>query len=575
LSRRAGRRSDRTQKDAPPVATLSLWGEAGPPPDYDPDAVTAPLELGQLAEFEGPRGGGAAPEPPSAGGHQEQLDLHAAASTEVIEVAALPNDVTAAPVEAAPVEAAPVEAAPVEAAPVEAAPVEAAPVEVAAASVEVAALAATKWVTGFDEEPPAEEPHLVTVPAPGTGDHRTAGPDELDLVTAPTPVVTGADERGQLPELDLKETASIETASIETVTAAGAELGTVDELGLPVTASTDAIVGAADDRGHPEEVQPQVRAAEPTITEVGDEIGYPREVVPSAGLVARLSSGEGTELPHWADPPTGEVPRAIAGPPGQEDELQAWRMLGSRGLHWRDDVNDWSDGPGVEDLVDEDQHRNGMPEEGTGDPFSFDEDFERLEHERLGRGATVSGRPDEFDPEIDLAAVASAEAAGEPGDETRAMYGSGPGELGGEKAGEGPGGPVDPAGGTDMTSGPGAVRPGVGPSRVAAASRRRARRTARVGVAEGSAAVPGAARHTRISRPPYDVRAEGNTMGGPGRDVTAAIVTGTVLVGLLVVCYLLGAVALLVLSAVVIFGCALEAFSMFQRAGFRPATLLG
>ena len=64
-------------------------------------------------------------------------------------------------------------------------------------------------------------------------------------------------------------------------------------------------------------------------------------------------------------------------------------------------------------------------------------------------------------------------------------------------------------------------------------------------------------------------------MGGPGRDLTAALVTGVVLVGLLVICYLLGAVALLVLSAVAIFGCALEAFSMFQQAGFRPATLLG
>jgi phosphatidate cytidylyltransferase len=43
----------------------------------------------------------------------------------------------------------------------------------------------------------------------------------------------------------------------------------------------------------------------------------------------------------------------------------------------------------------------------------------------------------------------------------------------------------------------------------------------------------------------------------------------------LVVCYLLGTAALLAFSAVAIFGCALEAFSMLQRAGFRPATLLG
>ncbi len=134
---------------------------------------------------------------------------------------------------------------------------------------------------------------------------------------------------------------------------------------------------------------------ETTITELSSEMGYPREVVPSAELVAIVSSGEGTELPHWTDPPTGEVPSAIAGPKSEDDELQAWRLLGSRGLHWRDDVNDWSDGPGVEDLVDEDDQRNGMPEEGTGSPFSFDEDFERLEHERSGRGGGAVENGDE------------------------------------------------------------------------------------------------------------------------------------------------------------------------------------
>ena len=188
----------------------------------------------------------------------------------------------------------------------------------------------------------------------------------------------------------------------------------------------------------------------------------------------------------------------------------------------------------------------------------------------------MSGRPDEFDPDIDLAAHGpGAEAAGEPQDETRAMYASGPAEVAQDFGGESPGAPSGPDGASDMNGGTGTARPGPGPSRATAASRRRARRSARVGVAETSAAMSNAARHTRISRPPYDARAESSAMGGPGRDVTSAIVTGAVLAGLLVVCYLLGAVALLVLSAVAIFGCALEAFSMFQRAGFRPATLVG
>ena len=283
-----------------------------------------------------------------------------------------------------------------------------------------------------------------------------------------------------------------------------------------------------------------------TIAELDNQMGYPREVVPNAQLVSTVSSGEGTELPHWADPPTGEVPRAIAGPHSEEDELQAWRLLGSRGLHWRDDVNDWSDGPGVEDLVDEDDKRSGVPEEATGDPFSFDEEFERLEHERLGRsGPVVMGTVDSGSQ--DVIRVEGAGLDGEAADQTAAISPDGPGGPG--TAAEEP-----PAGGV--------VRTG-----------RRVRRAARTSAATAAAPAALSARHTRNPQPPYDARAE--EPGQRNRDVGAAVATGTVLVALLIICYLIGPVALLVFSAVAILGCALEAFSMLQRAGFRPATLLG
>lgn len=73
---------------------------------------------------------------------------------------------------------------------------------------------------------------------------------------------------------------------------------------------------------------------------------------------------------------------------------------------------------------------------------------------------------------------------------------------------------------------------------------------------------------------PYDAYADAS-LGGPGRNVGAAVVTGAGLIALFVVCYLIGPVALLVLSAVAVLGCALEAFSMVQEVGFRPATLVG
>ena len=78
-----------------------------------------------------------------------------------------------------------------------------------------------------------------------------------------------------------------------------------------------------------------------------------------------------------------------------------------------------------------------------------------------------------------------------------------------------------------------------------------------------------AARH---SRAPYDVGAEA---GGPGRNVAAAVGTGLGLAGLFVICYVIGPAALVGLATVAIAGCSLEAFAMFQRAGFRPATLVG
>ena len=497
MSRRGGRRSDRAQKEAPAVATLSLWGEAGPPPDYDPGAVTAPLELGQMAELEGPPGGGVQREAPATSERlQEQLDLQVTSSPELAgaspELAGASPELAGASPELAG--ASPELAG--------------ASHEPAPASAEVVT-ASPEVTTGLDDEPMAPGDHhppttaavfVAAVPGP---DDQAVGLSELDLDTAPTPAATGlAGDEGLPPEIDLKS-----TASMEAVTAVGDEAGSAPELDLPVTASMDAISSAGDEVGYPEDVAPQVTASRPTITEQSDEMGYPRGVVPRAGLVARLSSGEGTELPHWADPPTGEVPRAITGPHGQDEELQAWKLLGARGLHWRDDVNDWSDGPGVEDLVDEGQHRSGMPEEGTGDPFSFDEDFERLEHERFGRGGTMSGRPDEFEPEIDLAALGpGVEAAGEGDDETRAMYGSDPAGVGqpngGEIAGEGSAAYVDPAGGSDMNGGPSTVRPGAGPSRATTASRRRARRSARVGAADASAAVanPSAA-HSHLATP--------------------------------------------------------------------------
>jgi phosphatidate cytidylyltransferase len=347
---------------------------------------------------------------------------------------------------------------------------------------------------------------------------------------------------------------------------------------------TDAVAKTADkgDEGLNGEEQGEgerAQSARPdvdggAIAGTAEEMGYPREVVPPTELVIRVSSGEGTELPHWADPPTGEVPRAITGSKAQEDELQAWRLLGSRGLHWRDDVNDWSDGPGMEDLVDHgDEHGIAEAEgEGTGRPFSFDDDFERLERERTERaeGAAAEsageGTVEGYEPS-GTGTVASGD------DETRSLFAGDPVEgHGSPDEGDGPkdagGAPAEVAAVSSM---PPRAPLGLPTRRQRVGTGRNLRKPGRAG-AVASGAVTSAARHAKR---PFDARADRGASGGTGRDVGAAVATGIGLVALFVICYLIAPAALLALSAVAILGCALEAFAMFQRAGFRPATLLG
>ncbi|HUC14228.1 MAG TPA: phosphatidate cytidylyltransferase [Acidimicrobiales bacterium] len=324
------------------------------------------------------------------------------------------------------------------------------------------------------------------------------------------------------------------------------------------------------------------RSAQPhlqggTIAEAGQKMEYPQEVVPPAELVITMSSGEGTELPHWADPPTGEVPRAVSGSKAQEDELQAWRLLGSRGLHWRDDVNDWSDGPGMEDLVDNDEG-HGIAEEDAADrPFSFDNDFERLERERSERAGAASGETPIEGTVERYAPPGSGSMPSGDGDEDRTL---------GDRVGAGlkdqdesgdvgyPEAPPVPAGVGAMSSLPPMAPPGASPRRQRGPVGRNLRRpgSASANASPGAIASAAAARHAKR---PYDVGADRAAAGGPGRDIGAAVATGAGLLALFVICYLVAPAALLALSAVVILGCALEAFAMFQRAGFRPATLLG
>jgi phosphatidate cytidylyltransferase len=115
-------------------------------------------------------------------------------------------------------------------------------------------------------------------------------------------------------------------------------------------------------------------------------------------------------LPHWTDPPTGEVPRILSDDPRDPeaggDDLDAWNALGARGIRWRDESDDWSDADGIGELTSDVPPVGALDQTRSehSDLYSFDEDFERVEAERTGvAAASVADFTDEeLGPESEI-----------------------------------------------------------------------------------------------------------------------------------------------------------------------------
>jgi phosphatidate cytidylyltransferase len=100
-------------------------------------------------------------------------------------------------------------------------------------------------------------------------------------------------------------------------------------------------------------------------------------------------------LPHWTEPPTGEVPAVLINDDGpllgeDEDDLEAWSSFATSTPRWRDADDDWSSDDGfVERLAaDSGEHRVGAlvePDDELSHEqyFGFDDMAERVE-ERTG-----------------------------------------------------------------------------------------------------------------------------------------------------------------------------------------------
>jgi phosphatidate cytidylyltransferase len=239
---------------------------------------------------------------------------------------------------------------------------------------------------------------------------------------------------------------------------------------------------------------------DPTDERPGDEqTPSVRIDAPEAGVVAGITSptpivapleksapladaGEPTaayEMPDWADPPTGQVPRVLLDDPDAPEHAEPI----VRGPSWREDASDWSDEIDLSILApseDEVAQIAGSVEPSAESPFDF-----------------------AFD-EVDETLSEEEERAWQP-----------------------------------------VLEHAPSPTR-----RRHAR-----------------SRTHRRSRP--------DTAQAVPRNALVATTTGVALAALCVVGFLLGAPATLALVTVVLTIAASEAFAALQRAGYRPATLIG
>lgn len=256
----------------------------------------------------------------------------------------------------------------------------------------------------------------------------------------------------------------------------------------------------------------------------------PTQVTPTPTQVTpRLPGpGQSVELPHWADPPTGEVPRLFAD--GGDESIP--RAAGSSpggpmsGPTWRDEHSGWDDDYEPSLLADDD----------------------------IRVGAMDDARADRYDPDSY---------------EDDAAYGAGPEDIGDE----GSGAPFDDEDYDEYDTAPPTrrrMRGRVG-SRGSAYRSTRLPRPRRGHV--GAPAAPSDGFDEEVD----DYGAEPRAGGARHRD-TSALVRWTTGVGIGVagvILFLLGPVTALLLVIAVVFMAQAECYGVLRRAGYRPASLLG
>jgi phosphatidate cytidylyltransferase len=143
------------------------------------------------------------------------------------------------------------------------------------------------------------------------------------------------------------------------------------------------------------------------------------------------SSGSTPEMPHWSEPPTGEVPQILGDGGDPEDageDLGAWSALARP--RWRDQSSDWDDADFAEGELADDELRVGALDPNRtahSDLFSFDEPNEpEADEPRRGVAtASVSSRPRRDAPDVATAGGGGSGGGSGAGRDTGVAVGTG------------------------------------------------------------------------------------------------------------------------------------------------------
>lgn len=262
------------------------------------------------------------------------------------------------------------------------------------------------------------------------------------------------------------------------------------------------------------------------------------------------------ELPHWTEPPTGEVPAVLIGDDqplikGNDDDLDAWSSFATSAPRWRDSGDDWDDDGYVEHLAGGPDAPLGALGDHDAKPsheeyFGFN-DLEERVVERTGEGSATGDDGPRWDiPDDDWSASKAREVPPYAGSGASAPEGA-TRVIGDDDAGIDR--PAPPRGGDGEETWHDEEGPAVD-------------RSGRGRMADGD----GPDDH-------FDDDDSGN--GGGERDIVQAAGVGLALAAVAVLCIFIGHGLFALLTAATLALCAAEFFGVLRKVGWESAGPLG